>query len=138
MDAADVSTDEGLTTAAGETPTLPEAARCRSVLHKVKTLRLRARCGDTAAGARGLMPKGKMRRGNLGEMRRKQGETKIPQSRGACGTRIFNFLSVNLFCLQQKVYFLFEVLAWELCSSPHPTLSYSSLPYRYVLKIWNI
>ena len=24
------------------------------------------------------------------------------------------FLSVNLFCLQQKGYFLFEVLAWEL------------------------
>ena len=41
------------------------------------------------------------------------------------------FLSVNLFCLQQKVYFLFEVLAWELCSLPHPILSCSSLPCNH-------
>ena len=34
-------------------------------------------------------------------------------------------LSVTIFYLQQKVYFLFEVLAWELF-------------IKYVLKIWNI
>ena len=51
---------------------------------------------------------------------------KNPAGHEPCGTRIFKFLSVNLFCLQQKGYFLFEVLAWELCS------------IKYVLKIWNI
>ena len=39
---------------------------------------------------------GKMMRGNLGDMRRKQGETKIPQSRGACGTRIVFTLKYNV------------------------------------------
>ena len=34
-------------------------------------------------------------------------------------------LSVTIFYLQQKEYFLFEVLAWELF-------------IKYVLKIWNI
>ena len=34
-------------------------------------------------------------------------------------------LSVTLFYLQQKEYFIFEVLAWELF-------------IKYVLKIWNI
>ena len=60
----------------------------RAVLHKVKTLQLRARCGNAAAGREGLC-RGENDEGkNLGEMRREQGETKIPQSRGACGTRI--------------------------------------------------
>ena len=31
----------------------------------------------------------------FGDMRRKQGKTKIPQSRGACGTRIVILLNVD-------------------------------------------
>ena len=61
----------------------------------------------TKGASRGFAEKGKMMRGKSWGNAGKQGETKIPQSRGACGTRIFNFLSVNLFCLQQKGSFLF-------------------------------
>ena len=49
------------------------------------------------------------------------------KSRRAVGLRDENIdsLSVTIFYLQQKEYFLFEVLAWELF-------------IKYVLKIWNI
>ena len=58
-----------------------------AVLHKVKTLRQRARCGTRRLGER-VYAEGENEEGKSWEMRRKQGETKIPQSRGACGTRI--------------------------------------------------
>ena len=84
----------------------------RAVLHKVKTLQLRARCGNAAAGREGLCrgenDEGKsweMRR-EQGEMRRKQGETKIPQSRGACGTRGGNILYINHQSNSQSLFLL--------------------------------
>ena len=84
----------------------------RAVLHKVKTLQLRARCGNAAAGREGLCrgenDEGKsweMRR-EQGEMRRKQGETKIPQSRGACGTRGGIILYINHQSNSQSLFLL--------------------------------
>ena len=52
-----------------------------AVLHKVKTLRQRARCGMRRLGE-GVYAEGEHAEGKSGEMRRKQGERKIPQ--GAC------------------------------------------------------
>ena len=77
----------------------PYAGLCRPVGADALRMRLRIGRGRDAHAPRGCAmwaelgervyaEKQEMMRGNLGEMRRKQGETKIPQSRGACGTRI--------------------------------------------------
>ena len=71
---------------------------------------------------RGFMPKLIMTGKNL-----EKGDEGKQKSRRARALRDENIdsLSVTIFYLQQKEYFLFEVLAWELF-------------IKYVLKIWNI
>ena len=54
--------------------------------------------------------------GNIREMRSEQGETKIPQSRGACGTRIefcgFYLLSLNILTILSNASDISDKLGW--------------------------
>ena len=55
--------------------------------------------------------------GKCWEMRRKQGETKIPQSRGACGTRIkfcgFYLLSLNILTILSNASDISDNFGWS-------------------------
>ena len=75
-------------------------------------------------GERVYAEKQEMMRGILGKCGGSKGKQKSRRARALRDENI-DSLSVTIFYLQQKEYFLFEVLAWELF-------------IKYVLKIWNI